>query len=150
MSAITEPDISVVVTAYNYAEYLPGCLDSLLNQSIPKSVYEIIVVNDNSVDDTADCLALYEKCNDVTVITSEKNLGVAGASNLGIQKARGKYIVRVDADDFVSEYFLHTLYQMMLQRGDLLGCACDYDLVDIDNNILEKKSANTDPIGMWG
>ena len=138
--------ISVIVTAYNYADFLPACLDSLLNQTLDRSWFEVIVVDDNSADHTQASLSRYRQAPDFLVIHNEQNLGVAGAANQGIAVARGQYIVRVDADDYVSEHFLQELVTPLEQNQSAFACACDYTLVDLDNRPLETKSARNDPI----
>ena len=138
--------ISVIVTAYNYADFLPACLDSVFNQTLDRSCFEVIVVDDNSSDHTQDCLSCYRKNPDFHVLHNNKNLGVAGAANQGIAVAKGKYIVRVDADDYVSHNFLEDLVTPLEQNQNIFACACDYTLVDLDDQPLETKSARDDPI----
>jgi len=100
-------NISVIVTNYNYGPLLGRCLRSLLQQSLSISEYEIIVVDDASTDDSREILSAFE--DPVRVINLEENIGLAGASNIGIKAARGRYIVRVDADDYVHTDFLKVL-----------------------------------------
>ena len=139
-------EISVVVTAHNYARFLPNCLDSLLHQTLPRENYEIIVVDDHSTDNTAQLLIPYGQKPNIVLITNETNMGVAGAANRGIQTARGRYVVRVDADDYVDRRFLTELLAPFLAKPGLFGCACNYDLVDVNDQLIEKKSSMDTPI----
>ena len=123
-------EVSVIVTAYNYASFLPNCLDSLLAQTVERHCHEIIVVDDNSQDDTLDCLEDYSNCPNLTIVQNPENLGVAGAANRGIELAKGRYFVRVDADDYVHPDFLRELVTPLRQNDELFGCACDYQLFD--------------------
>lgn len=96
-----------MITNYNYGAFLGRCLRSLLNQSLPKEKYEIIVVDDASTDDSREILNSFS--DGIKTIFQEENSGLAGASNRGIKAARGRYIVRVDADDYVHSDFLRVL-----------------------------------------
>lgn len=91
--------VSVVVPCWNYAKYLPECIDSLVNQTYP--IREIIVVNDGSPDDTSDVTKqLIKKYPDQRIVLVEKvNGGLSSARNAGISLATGEYIMCLDADD---------------------------------------------------
>lgn len=97
------PRVSVVITCYNLANALPSAVESVVNQEDWElSDSEIIIVNDNSPDDTAsvaeDLALKYKKAN-IRVVTNEENLYLAGALNAGISSARGNYIIPLDADN---------------------------------------------------
>ena len=97
------PTVSVIVTAYNQEKYIGRCIRSLLSQTSPASFFEIIVVNDASIDRTQYALELFGDA--ITLIKNEKNIGLPGSLNRGIKAAKGRFIVRVDGDDYVhSEY----------------------------------------------
>lgn len=91
--------VSVVVSCYRYAKYLPDCIDSLAHQTYP--LHEIIVVNDGSDDDTSGVVnTLFAQYPTLNIILLEKeNGGLSSARNAGIQIATGEYIMCLDADD---------------------------------------------------
>jgi glycosyltransferase involved in cell wall biosynthesis len=95
------PLVSVILPAYNAEKFLVDSLESILNQSYKN--LEIIIINDASTDKTAQIIASYKKSytRKIKVITLTSNLNGGGdrCANLGIQKAKGKYIARMDADD---------------------------------------------------
>lgn len=92
---ISEYDIAVVIPTYNRANYLPRCIDSVLNQTVlPK---EIIVVDDGSTDTTNKILAPYN--DSIKLMTLPCNKGVSYARNQGIKHASGKWIMPLDSDD---------------------------------------------------
>lgn len=129
-------DISVVVTNYNYGRYIRRCVRSLLNQDISRSAYEIVVVDDNSTDNSLEVLAPFVKSDEIKLIVNSSNLGIGGSSRVGVDHSRAKYFVRVDADDFVQPQFLYILSSVLKFRPDLVGVSCDYFLTDTDEQIL--------------
>lgn len=134
------PDISVVVTNYNYGRYIRRCLRSLLSQDLDRNRYEIIVVDDKSRDDSLEAIAAFVKAGDVKVIVNPKNLGVGGSSRAGVDHSRGKYFVRVDADDYVQPAFLSMLYNFLRFCPQYVGVSCDYFMTDNDERILSVES----------
>lgn len=97
-------DVSIVITAYNYEHYIEECLDSCLNQKGTKLKFEVIVVDDGSTDNTNALLKKYNHSN-LKKIRIE-NSGIEVASNSGFKNSEGKFVVRVDADDKLSENYL--------------------------------------------
>lgn len=88
--------LSIIITNYNYQEYIKQCIDSCLHQTYKK--IEIIVVDDGSTDNSREILLLYEK--DVKLIF-QKNAGMVEASNVGFNHATGELIMFLDADDYL-------------------------------------------------
>jgi len=86
--------LTVVIPAYNYAQYIEECIQSVLDQSVKAD--EIIVVDDESTDNTKEIVAKYP----VTYIF-QKNKGLSGARNTGIKAATSEYIMCLDADDML-------------------------------------------------
>lgn len=130
------PDISVVVTNYNYGTYIRRCLRSLISQDLERSRYEIIVVDDHSTDDSLQAINAFVEAGDVKVVVNKKNLGVGGSSRVGVDHSRGKYFVRVDADDYVQPAFLSMLYNVLRFCPQFAGVSCDYFLTDNNERVL--------------
>ncbi len=100
-------DVSIVVTAYNYAAYLEGCIASCLAQDPAGLRWEVIVVDDGSTDDTPAVLA---RCQHPQLRSQRiPNSGIEAASNLGFELAQGRHVVRVDADDRLLPGYLKAL-----------------------------------------
>jgi len=137
--------ISVIVTNYNYEIYLGRCLRSLLDQTLDATEFEVILVDDNSTDFSMRVASAFE--GRIRTITCLENVGLASASNLGIRAARGRYIVRVDADDFVHPEFLRFLLRFMeLKSRECDAVAVDYSEVDSQGNLIVQKDAALNPI----
>ena len=120
--------VSVVIPVYNGQETLAGCLRALEAQSVPRSSYEIIVVDDGSTDASA---AIAEEF-DVRLL-KQRNLGEAAARNAGTRAAQGQWVAFTDADCVPTRTWLHALLQAVNQNqegqvalgaaGPLFGCA---------------------------
>lgn len=134
------PDISVVITNYNYGTYIRRCLRSLLNQDLDRSRYELIVVDDHSTDDSLEAIETFSGAGDVQIVANERNLGVGGCSRVGVDHSRGKYFIRVDADDYVQPPFLSMLYNFLRFCPQYVGVSCDYFITDNDERILSVES----------
>ena len=136
--------ISVIIPVYNQEKWITRCLRSLENQSFSREKYELIVVNDGSTDNSESVINLFS--NKITFINNTKNSGLPSALNQGIKLSKSKYIVRVDSDDYVNQDFLFLLYEFLEQNKYMDAVACDYLLVDDNEEIIVRKNCQTDPI----
>ena len=140
--------LSVIVSAFNQEKYIGRCLRSLLNQSLDRDEYEIIVINDGSFDKTAYALELFNSPKEdlIQVITNKENLGLPTSLNKGINASKGKYIVRVDSDDFVNFNFLQFLSFYLDTNPGSNAISCDYYLISEDEKVIERMESDKDPI----
>ena len=90
------PEVSVVVTCYNYAHYLEGCIQSILAQTYQD--FEIILIDDGSTDETPDIAKKFQTVPNFFYVR-QQNSGQARATNHGIELAKGTYVAFLDADD---------------------------------------------------
>lgn len=115
---------SVVIPAFNEEQNIQVCLEAIISQSYP--AFEIIVVDNNSTDNTAKIANNFEG---VTVI-KEKQQGIAHARNAGFNKARGNIIARIDADSIVPSDWLVKMAKTYNDNSEIVGVsgpACFYD-----------------------
>lgn len=102
------PMISLIVPVYNDKEYLEKSIGSFINQSF--SNYEVILVDDGSNDGSDAILDEYQsQCEKLRVI-HKKNGGASSARNVGIDNAKGDWIIFADSDDVVSHTYIEDLY----------------------------------------
>lgn len=95
---MSKPQLSIIIPAYNCGDSIVTIVKSITQQ--PFSDFELIIVNDKSTDHTADVLSGLEKTdNRIKIINQAHNGGAAVARNAGINKARGQYLMFLDADD---------------------------------------------------
>lgn len=105
--------ISLIVPAYNVAQYLPKCLDSLLNQGMPQDELEILVIDDGSPDDSGAIADRYAALHPEIRVIHQENRGLSGARNVGIEQARGDYLWFIDSDDWIFPGILPQLVEQM-------------------------------------
>ena len=94
-----ESILSIIVPVYNVEQYLPRCIDSILNQTF--ATFELILVDDGSTDRCSIICDEYTKKDNRIKVIHKKNGGLSDARNVGIEKAKGKYISFIDSDDFI-------------------------------------------------
>lgn len=119
--------VSVIIAAYNAEKYLAETLDSVTHQTLED--YEIIVVNDGSVDTTKEILENYQKRYTNLRVINKENGGPSSARNIGLDIAVGEYIYFLDADDILAPEALKALYSTIVEREADLVIA-KYDVFD--------------------
>ena len=109
--------VSIILPIYNAEKYLERCLESIITQTYAN--IEIILINDGSTDNSINIIKEYAIKDSRIIIIDKENEGVSVARNIGILKARGKYICFVDADDYIREK--HDRENEMLYRQRKCG-----------------------------
>ena len=110
-------DISVIIPAYNAQETIQACLDAIGHQSVDRSRYEIIVVDDGSTDAT---WQVVNKCEGVRCIT-QANQGPAAARNRGAKEAKGEILLFTDADCKPNFYWVEEMIKPFSVNPDTAG-----------------------------
>src|SRR2546430_2514522 len=91
------PEVSVLMSCYNATRWLHEAIHSVLVQTHDK--FELILVDDGSTDETWNIIQSYRDRDQRIVAISKKNTGLADSLNVGIARAKGAWIARLDADD---------------------------------------------------
>lgn len=112
-------NLSIIVPVYNTSQYLKKCLNSILVQA--KEQIEIIVINDGSNDNSEEIIQKYKNENpNLIKYYKKENTGIADTRNFGISKARGKYILFVDSDDYIKENLIEELEKYIDKDMDIV------------------------------
>lgn len=106
-----EPFFSIIMPAYNAERFLSEAIDSVLTQSFAD--FELFVINDGSVDKTADICRQFSKKDSRIIFIDKSNEGVSVARNVALDKAKGQYVFFVDSDDVVYEDSLLRIYSFL-------------------------------------
>ena len=122
--------ISVIVPIYKVEEYLRKSIESILNQTYKN--LEIILIDDESPDNCGKICDEFAEKDPRIVVIHQKNTGVAGARNKGIQLAHGDYIGFVDPDDYADPYLFEKLYKEICDNSADIAI-CGYRTVGIRN-----------------
>lgn len=114
-----DKEISVIVPTYNRANQLGACLDCLLNQSLDKNKYEIIIVNDGSNDATLKVIEAYQNNNPgIFIYVEQPNRGAAAARNRGAKIAKGDILYFLDDDCLVRNNVLSNIINEFKTFGE--------------------------------
>ena len=120
-----EIKVSVIIPIYNAYDYLRPAIDTVVDQTLKE--IEIICIDDGSTDKSLSVIKEYQQRDDRIRIVTENNAGVSTARNKGIIRARGDYIIFLDADDFYEPTLLEKLYNIAVKE-ELDVAVCDYDI----------------------
>lgn len=147
--------LSIIVPIYGVEQYLRKCVDSLLNQDIPSSEYEIILVDDGSPDDCPKiCDEYAERAKSEELrgkscsikVVHHKNGGLSAARNSGIEVAQGEYIMFVDSDDYIEPNVLKGLLaQMERDNLDVLRYRLQYVRLLKENDEMSRDKSLNEP-----
>ncbi|MCC8036020.1 MAG: glycosyltransferase [Rikenellaceae bacterium] len=103
------PLVSLIIPAYNVAEYLPQCLDSALGQTYPN--LQIVIVDDGSTDRTPSVIDRYAASDPRVMAIHQENAGVMLARKRAIEAATGEYLCFLDGDDYLPLDTVEILYR---------------------------------------
>ena len=130
----SNPYFSVIIPCYNAAESIYPTFKCLTRQSFKD--FEVIFVNDGSIDSTQDLLENFSLPQKIVII-KQHNKGPAAARNVGIKASNGKFICLLDADDIWEENKLKMVYDYLQQNHCEVVCHNEY-VVDENHKILKK------------
>ena len=103
--------VSIIIPVYNAENYIRDCLNSVIKQTYRN--IEIILIDDGTLDNSGIICEEYAMKDERIRVIHKKNEGVSTARNVGIGLAKGRYILFVDADDFVTDEYVRMLCEKM-------------------------------------
>lgn len=137
----TRPKVSVIVPVYNDPVGVQSTVASLVVQTYPTEGYEVVVVDNDSDDETPAVVASFaNRFDDLLHVAHESTRGAYAARNTGIEHASGEVLVFLDADEIVPETFLAAVVDRLAETGaDYLGCAVQVDARTVDPDSIAAK-----------
>lgn len=133
------PLVSIIVPIFNVEKYLDECLNSVINQTLKE--IEIILVNDGSTDSSPEIIKKYAGKDDRIIVIDKENGGYGQSMNLGLKKAKGKYIGVVESDDWIEHDMFKTLFSLA-EHNNLEIARSEFYYLDSDT--LKDTKSNTD------
>jgi glycosyltransferase involved in cell wall biosynthesis len=131
------PEISVLMSVYNSECFLAEAIESILNQKY--SNFEFIIINDYSTDNCSKIINEYLIRDDrILLIENEANLGLTKSLNIGISKAKGKYIARIDADDIALPERLGVQHDFLEKHQHIFLVGSGVDKIDENGNTVSR------------
>ena len=140
-----KPELSIIIPAYNCASDITGMVDSIRAQDY--SDYELIIVNDHSTDDTAQVLSRLSRSDRrIVAINQPANGGASVARNTGISRAKGKYLMFLDADDTIKKGAL-TKFVSTIKTDQTRLAASGFTIINLKDRkkLSEVDVCNTSP-----
>ncbi len=127
--------ISVIIPVYNCADYLPRCLNSILNNTYKE--LEIICVDDGSTDSSLSIMKEFAEKDSRICVVHQKNGGASSARNTGLRRAGGSYVAFIDVDDWVHSQYFEILYTYMEKHNaDIV--MCDWKHVNGNDDVKDE------------
>lgn len=134
--------LSIIIPLFNAESFISSCLNSIINQKISNHEFEVIIVNDGSTDNSLAIADQYKTVNsNIELFSIEKN-GVGAARNLGIKRAVGKYLLFIDADDYVFPNSFKDILEI-IETQDLDVLRFNYENLTEEGKVLPKKKNST-------
>ncbi|MDO4414812.1 MAG: glycosyltransferase family 2 protein [Erysipelotrichaceae bacterium] len=135
-------EVSIIIPVYNAEKAIGRCIDSILTQEFTD--FELILINDGSKDGSAAILDEYAAKDPRIQVIHKENSGVSATRNLGLEKAKGKYIQFLDADDWMTSDSTKLLYRAMKEDECDLVVAGFYRVVG--DRVARKSSIDADKL----
>lgn len=129
---------SIVIPNYNKEKYIDECIQSILNQTIDKSKYEIIFIDDGSSDKSLEVVSKYKNIK----IKKTNRLLAGGARNLGIKEASGEYLIFLDSDDYLCTNYILEKLDKHIKNEDIVFLNY-YRQREKDTVLIEEIEGNT-------
>tara|TARA_B110000008_G_C16831902_1_gene508891 strand:- start:182 stop:823 length:642 start_codon:yes stop_codon:yes gene_type:complete len=136
---------SIIITCFNREKFVARCIRSALSQRVvDRDQFEVIVIDDFSTDSSRKIIKEFDSI--IKIINNKKNIGLSASRNKGIKSSRGKYILMLDSDDYISDFFLYFTGYFLDFNNDWDAAATDYNKVNTNGKRIKKYNCSVDPI----
>lgn len=156
--------VTIIIPVFNAEKYINQCLNSVLNQTLNFNDIQIIIINDASTDNTGKIIENYTHFKNIEYISLKSNTGSPSyPRNIGIEKAKGEYIVFLDADDILEKHYLEVLINQIDKEKSNIVISSVFTIYSTSDDIpnfpdnLEvlklnplDKPYNPIPLTVWG
>jgi len=132
-----EYKISIVVSIYNADKTISSMIESVLNQTYKD--FELILINDGSKDKSLEIINQYVQKDNRIILIDKNNSGLTKSLNIGLEKATGKYIARIDADDIWFPDKLAKQVAFLEDNNEYAMIGTAYNEIDDDGKIIHDK-----------
>ncbi|NQT22828.1 MAG: N-acetylneuraminate synthase family protein, partial [Candidatus Omnitrophica bacterium] len=130
------PLVSVYITSHNYGKFLKKAIESVLKQKFMD--FELIIIDDGSTDNSVKIMESYQNHPKIKIIC-QKNKGLNVTCNIALKLSRGKYIMRLDADDYLDENALLVMTEALERDSEAALVFPDYYMVDEKGEIISQE-----------
>ena len=131
-----KPLITVYITNHNYGKFISKSIESVLKQSYKK--FQLIIIDDGSTDNSFKLIQQYSKKNKGLIIIKQKKKGLVASNNIAINLAKGKYIMRLDADDWLHKNALKEMVSVIDKKPKVAMVFPDYYVTDVNGKIISR------------
>lgn len=129
-----DPLVTVYLVNHNYGRFIRQAIDSVLKQTMTD--WELLIIDDGSTDDSREILEEFTGHPKIQIIL-QQNQGLNITNNIAIRAARGKYLMRLDADDYLDSHALQVMSGVLEREEDIGLVFPDYYHVDVDGEVQE-------------
>ena len=131
-----KPKITVIIPCYNSGRFLLRSVESILSQTYKN--FELLIINDGSNDKiTLSIIEKYKRSKKIKIL-NQKNYGLSSARNLGIKSSKTKFLLMLDADDWIAPETLETFYEFLNKYKNYKYVYSNINLADEKKGILKK------------
>ena len=133
--------LTVYITNHNYGRYIKQSIESVLNQNFTD--FELLIIDDGSTDNSKEIIEEYRnQRNDAIIYQNKKGLNTT--NNIALRAAKGEYIMRLDADDYLDANALNAMVNYLDKNTEAALVFPDYFMVDKDGKFLSVERRHQD------
>lgn len=130
------PLVTVYITNHNYGRYIKKAIESVLKQTLQD--FELLIIDDGSTDNSREIIEAYSRHEKISIVY-QKNQGLNYSNNIAMRAAKGTYLMRLDADDFLAPEAIETMSRILETDPELGLVFPDYYYVDVEGHVTGRE-----------